>query len=166
MGMRQNISGSVAVLLIILAVAGAFVLFNREELAPPGVGLHHHGEEEPQQPLPWSPPVQDGEMDRIRRGLLPLGIAVVFPPVAADKGQGVRVAVVAPGSPAERGGLRAGDLLKSFNGQHMFHPFAVAVALEQVDPEIENEVVIVRGGEEEQLVIVGVKPLPPEERLR
>ena len=165
MAPKQNVSVQVVIVVLVAVTAIAYVAFSRPELAPPGVGAsHHHGEEEPE--LPWSPPVTEQELEALRIGLMPLGVWAVFPPLVEDRGKGVRVAVVLPGSPAAQGGLRPGDLIESFSDHRMSHPFSLVAALELVKPEEEYEAVVVRSGEEHTLVITGLVPLPLEERAR
>jgi len=152
----------VIVLVLFVVLVAAYVLFYRAELAPPGVELYDHGEEE-QPELPWSPPVNPEDLQALSIRLMPLGVAAVFPPLVEDRFAGVRIASVAAGSPAERGGLQAGDLVKRFGEWDTTQAFALAAALTRVEPEEEYEVVVVRGGEERTLVVTGLKPLPREE---
>jgi serine protease Do len=77
----------------------------------------------------------------------------------------VRIAGVAPGSPAAAAGLRPGDLITSFNGQPTGNPYALIAALGKVDPERDNAALVERAGEEQTVVITGVRPLAPEERV-
>jgi len=158
------VSGPIVALAILAILVVGYMLFNRPELAPPGVGLHSHGEETPD--LPWSPPADDSEKQALRKGLLPLGISAVFPPLAEDRGKGARVAGVAMGSPAERAGLRPGDLIKSFSDVRVSSPWSLVGPLEQVKVDEEYKVLIVRANEETELVVSGVRPLPLEERVR
>lgn len=155
--MRHGVSLPVTIVVVIVVVAASLLAFNRQQLAPP-----------PEAPatLPWAPTLEDGERAAISKGLLPLGIQVVMPPIGDDRFQGVRVASVLPGSPAAAGGLRPGDLIVSFNDKRITQPYALIAALEQTDPERPNEVVIERASEEQSVVITGVKPLAPEERVR
>jgi len=155
------------VLVAILAVLFvAFVFFSRAEWAPAGVGVHHHGEEEETVPLPWSPPVDQNEQRTLRKGLLPLGILAVFPPIGEDRGKGVRVAAVAPEGPAGKAGLQPGDLITSFGGKRLSHPWSLVGALSAASPQGKYEMAVVRAGKERKLVVTGITPLPPEERVR
>lgn len=163
--MRHNVSGPIVALAILGILVVGYLAFNRPELAPPGVGVHSHGEEETPD-LPWSPPVEASELQSLRKGLLPLGISAVFPPLGEDRGKGARVAAVGMGSPAERAGLRPGDLIKSFNNVPLSNPWSLVGPLEEVKVGEEYEVVIVRAGEEMKVVVSGVRPLPLEERAR
>ncbi len=145
-----------AAIAIVLALAGALVIFNRETLAP-----------EPEGPamLPPTPPVNEQELSRLRRGLAPLGISVVWPPLGDDRFQVVRVAWVIRGSPADVSGVRPGDAVKSFNGVGTRHPYNLISALAEADPDAQYEAVIVRDGKEQTLVVTGVRSLQPEARV-
>ncbi len=165
MAPKQNVSVQVVIVVLVAVTAIAYVAFSRPELAPPGVGAsHHHGEAEPE--LPWSPPVTERELEALRIGLMPLGVWAVFPPLAEDRGKGMRVAAMLPGSPAMQAGLQPGDLITRFNDRAVGHPFGLIAGLEVVKPEEEYEAVVVRSGEEHTLVITGLVPLPLEERAR
>jgi len=153
---KHSVSAPAAVVVLVLALLGFMLAFNRARLAP----AHEHPTT-----LPWAPPIEAQELNRLRQGLLPLGIRVVMPPLAGDRFKGVRVAMVAARSPAAEGGLMPGDLMLSFNGRETVHPFALTALLEKVSPEETCEVVVVRAGEERKLEITGVKPLPLEERI-
>ncbi|NIR00767.1 MAG: hypothetical protein GTN78_11300, partial [Gemmatimonadales bacterium] len=121
--MKQSISGPVAAIAIVLALAGALVIFNRETLAP-----------EPEAPviLPPTPPVNEQEVSRLRRNLAPLGISPVWPPLGDDRFKVVRVAWVMRASPADLSGMRPGDAVKSFNGVKTPHPYNLISALSEV----------------------------------
>ena len=163
--MRHNVSGPIVALAILAVLVVGYMLFSRPELAPPGVGVHSHGEEETPD-LPSPPPVEASELQSLRKGLLPLGIAAVFPPLMEDRRKGVRVAGVAVGSPAEGAGLRPGDLIKSFNSVEVPHPWMLVGLLEEVEAEREYGAIIVRDGQEQKVMIGGIRPLPLEERVR
>ncbi len=156
--MKQTVSAPVAVIVLVLAVAVGLVVLGRQQ--------PQHSHEDEVFVLPFEPPVEERELSILRKGLMPLGIAVVMPPLGDDRFKGARVAVVLPGSPAERGGLKAGDLILRFNDVGTGNPFALVAAVAEVDPEKENEVVVERAGEELALVITGVTPLSPEEVLK
>ena len=164
--MRQRVSGPVLVVVMLAVLLAGFLIFGREELAPPGVGVHQHGEEEETMPLPWSPPTSAQEMNSLRKGLLPLGVLAVYPPLGEDRGKGARLAGVRPGSPAGSAGLEPGDLLKSFDGRRLSNPWALVSAVENASPEKKYEIVVVRAGEERKVLVAGIIPLPPEERVR
>jgi membrane-associated protease RseP (regulator of RpoE activity) len=153
---KQSISGPAAAAIIVAVLVGSLLIFNRAQLAPAP---------EPPRMLPPSPPVDETELSRLRRGLSPLGISVVWPPLAEDRLKVIRIAWAVPGSPAQTAGLRGGDALQSFNDIETTHPYRLAAALADVDPEKAYEAVIVRAGEQQTLLITGIRPLLPEERV-
>jgi len=151
---KQNVSAPVAAIVLALAILISVVVFSRPRLAGPA-----------QQPfmLPPSPPVDENEMQMLRQGLGPLGIACVMPPLGSDRFKGARVALVGPGGPADRGGMKPGDLVTRFNDIKVSSPYAILAALQRVDAKKPNVVVVVRAGKEEKLVITGLKA-PPQQR--
>ncbi len=166
--MQQRVSGPMILVAILAVVLAGFIFFSHPEWAPPGVGVHHHGEEgeEESVPLPWSPPVDQNEQRTLRKGMLPLGILAVFPPIGEDRGKGVRVAAVRPESPAAKAGLQPGDLIKTFDGKRLGQPWGLVALLSAASPEKKYEVVVIRAGKERRLAVAGVAPLSPEERVR
>jgi S1-C subfamily serine protease len=151
---KQNVSASVAVTVIVVAIAIFFVVFNRP--APPSPG-------EMMKPLPYAPEVDASKNADIRKGLRPLGVLAVFPPVAGDRSKGVRLAAVIPGSPAEQGGLQAGDLVTGFSGKQIGSQDALIYLLSLADPKQSYSVEFVRSGKTQQVTVTGIRPLPPEE---
>ena len=164
MAVKQNVSGSVVVLVVFLVLLLAYALFFRAELAPPGVDLIDHGDEEPQ--LPQSPEASEEEFRNLATGLMPLGVTAVFPPLAEDRYKGTRIASVGSGTPAGLAGLRAGDLVTRFGEWSTGNPFALVAVLNQVEPDKSYEIVVVRSREEQTLVVSGITPLPLEEQVR
>lgn len=155
--MKQNVSAPVAAIVLALAILASVVVFSRPRA---GGSLD-------QEPfiLPYAPPVDENQMQILRQGLAPLGIACVMMPLASDRFKGARVALVAPGSPADLGGMKAGDLVTGFNDIKVSSPYAILAALQRVDPKKPNAVVVVRAGKEEKLVITGLRPPPQEGRV-
>lgn len=164
MGRRQNVSAPVVILVVFIVLIGAYLLFYRGELAPPGVDLLH-GHEEETLPIPPTPPADEQDFRRLSQGLMPLGVSTVFPPLAEDRFKGVRIASVAPGSPAAAGGIRPGDLITRFNERETGNAFVLIDELTRVVPDQEYQVVVVRGGEDHTLVVTGMTPLPLEEQV-
>ena len=77
-----------------------------------------------------------------------------------ETADGLRVAAVAPGSPAERAGLRAGDVLAAVDGRPLADASALAAALIGADRDpaaAEAALELVRGGERLTVRV----PLPP-----
>ncbi len=165
MAVKQNVSGSVVVLVVFVVLILAYAFFYRAELAPPGVDImHSHEEEAPV--VPPTPEVKEDDFRNLAMGLMPLGVTCVFPPLSEDRFQGARIASVAPGSAAAQAGLRPGDLVKRFGDQDTGHPYALVGALTRVEPEASYEIVIVRSNEEQTLSVTGITPLPMEEQVR
>lgn len=155
--MKQRVSGPLAGLIIIVAVLVLVAVLIRMDPGPdpePEVFF-----------LPFAPPVEQSEVDSLRRGLRPLGIYIVMPPLAEDRLQGARVALVLPGSPAGHAGMRAGDLIVEFNGQRVGHAYAVVHGIETAEPGKPNTVTVERGGERHDLVITRMRVPEPEERV-
>lgn len=154
--MGKSVSGPVAVLVILLALLVLAVAFYNPRLAPP---------EKAESPRPPEPQVEQQEIKMARQGLRPLGITAVLAPLMEDRGKGVRVASVAPSSPAEQAGLKIGDRIDKFDGKPVPHPIALARALDFVKPSQTSTMVVLRSGKTMTLKVKGITPLPPEERL-
>jgi S1-C subfamily serine protease len=131
------------------------LVFSRAEWAP---------KEKPLPALPREPPVNEQEVEQSRQGLKPLGVVAVLPPLMEDRRQGARVAMVMPGSPAEKAGVRPGDLITSFDGAKVTHPLGLAAVLNSVKPGQPHKLVVLRDRKEQTLTVTGITPLPPEER--
>ena len=155
--MKQNVSAPTALIAIVLCAVLAVVLFGRRE--PQG------GRPEDVFVLPFAPEVDANEVAALRAAVLPLGASVVFPPLPGDRSAGARIALVAPSGPAAAGGLRPGDLVVSFNGAGIAHPYALASAVAQAEAEQSNEVVIERAGEKQTLTLPGIRKMPTKEEL-
>lgn len=152
--MKQNVSASAAAAIIVVAIVIFFAVFNKPAPTSPG---------EMTKALPYSPEVDASKNADIRRGLRPIGMLAVFPPVPVDRNKGVRLAAVIPGSPADQGGLKAGDLVTSFDGKKLGSQDALIYLLSLVDPKQSYSVGFVRAGKTRQVSVTGIKPLPPEE---
>jgi S1-C subfamily serine protease len=151
---KQNVSASAAVAVLVVAIAVFYIVFNKPAPVSPG---------EVTKPLPFAPEVDPSKNADVRKGLRPLGVLAVFPPVPPDRNKGVRLAAVIPGSPADRGGLKAGDLVTGFNGQQLSNQDTFIYLLSLADPKQSYTVEFVRAGKTRQVSVTGVKPLPPEE---
>jgi serine protease Do len=76
--------------------------------------------------------------------------------------QGALVDAVAPGSPAERAGLRPGDVLVSLEGQPTDGPFALARNFGRLQPGTEARLEVWRQGQELSVpVLAGIAPVAP-----
>jgi putative serine protease PepD len=75
---------------------------------------------------------------------------------------GVEVQAVTAGGPAERAGLRAGDVVVSVNGHEVSEPGDVTDALDGSEPGDSVEVEVERDGDRERLdVTLGTRPATP-----
>jgi len=154
---KQTVSAPIALIAIALCAGLAFILFSRPKPATMG--------SEEAFMLPFAPSVEDKEVGLLREKMFPLGVAAIFPPLPLDRSAGTRIAMVASGSPAAAAGLKAGDLVVSFNGRQITHPFSLAAAVSAAKPDEPNEVVVERAGEKQTLVITGIKPITRKEEL-
>lgn len=80
-----------------------------------------------------------------------VGLGVVLGPPAAD---GVEVAAVTPGSPAEKAGLRSGDVLQSIDGHEVRTPEALMDALRGLEKDQRVEVGYRRDGKAAKAMVV------------
>ena len=105
---------------------------------------------------------------RVRRGSLGVTIQPLTPEIAANlRVQDVRGALVhsvAPGSPAERAGLRRGDLITAFNGSPVADTNFLRNAVAGTQPGTEVTLTVSRDGREEQLRAT-LGELNPDARL-
>jgi S1-C subfamily serine protease len=140
---------------LLVALAAFFVFFSRAQWAPP-----------PKVALapPPSPQMGPDDLAVATRGLMPLGITGIVPPLLEDRRRGVRVAFVIPGSPADRAGLQPGDLVLGFDDVQTVHVYILASALAETTPDRSTSILIERAGEEQTLVVSGVTPLTPEQQ--
>ncbi len=70
-----------------------------------------------------------------------------IPDMAADEAQGLRLQGVTPGSPADKGGLKAGDLVVELGGRPVTDLYTYSGALYSHAPGDVVDVVVVRGAE-------------------
>ncbi len=154
--MKQNVSGPIAAVVLLVALAAFFVFFSRAQWAPP---------EKVAPAPPPRPEMGPDDLAVATRGLLPLGVTAIVPPLVADRRRGVRVASVRSGSPAYEAGLEAGDLILEFDDAQTLHVYMLAAVLTQTDPDQSINVLIERAGEEQTLVVTGVTPLAPEQQV-
>ncbi|AXQ30225.1 DegQ family serine endoprotease [Solimonas sp. K1W22B-7] len=105
------------------------------------------------------------EHGRVKRGWLGVVVQEVDRDLAIsmkmDKPEGALVARVMPGSPAEKAGLRAGDIILSYNGIELASSTALPPMVGITDPGESAEIKLLREGKQMSLkVAVGV--LQPE----
>ena len=97
------------------------------------------------------------ENGRVARGWLGVSIQSMTPELARglglDKPQGVLIASVAPGGPADKGGLRQGDVVTSWNGAVIDRPKALARQVADTPSGTTANVTVRRDGETRQLSI-------------
>ena len=150
---KQNVSGPIAVVVVLVALAAFFVFFSRAQWAPP-----------PKVTLtpPPSPEMGPDDLEVATRWLLPLGITGVVPPIVEDRRRGVRVASVRPSSPAGEAGIQPGDLVLEYDDVLTVHVYALASALAESAPDQSYDVLIERAGQQQTVVVSGVRPLTPE----
>ncbi|MBM3776977.1 MAG: PDZ domain-containing protein [Acidimicrobiia bacterium] len=77
-------------------------------------------------------------------------------------GNGVLVASVEPESPAAKAGLRAGDIVATFNGSPIQDPDDLRDAVRRLEGDADVEIAIVR--DRKSAVLKGTVPAPPEPR--
>jgi S1-C subfamily serine protease len=147
---KQNVSGPVAALVIGLAIVVSIAVFTRASLAP---------KEPPPFILPREPPMEESERRALQTGLMPLGVAAVLPPLLEDRQSGARVAFLRPDSPAMNAGIRVGDLIRSLNGQPVYHAPGLVSMLQAVDSETSYAIEVVRDGKTLKLTVTGITPL-------
>ena len=67
---------------------------------------------------------------------------------------GVLLAGVREGSPAERGGLKAGDVIVEFGGRRVRNVQEYTFALRDAQPGVPVKVVVLRGGQRVELEVI------------
>jgi len=146
----------VAIIAIALCALIALTIFTHRQ--PPPV-------EEQVFYLPYAPPVEDQEVQALRKALLPLGVAAIMPPLAADRFKGVRLALVASGSPAATGGMQPGDLVVEFGGEKVNNPYALGGLVMTADPKKTYSIVIERAGKQQTISVTGIESREPKSPL-
>ena len=108
------------------------------------------------------------EFGRTRRGWLGVNIQEVTDEIAEslglDEPRGALVSVVTPDSPADRGGVEAGDIIVEFDGQEIEEMRELPRIVAGTGIEEEVEVVVLRKGDEVELAIT-TGEFPEEERV-
>ena len=107
------------------------------------------------------------ETGHVTRGWLGMGIQRLTPELAdsmklrAD--QGALVSQVMAGGPAEKAGLKAGDVILEFAGKPVKTPSELQNTVAWVEPGTKADVVIMRGGKRQTLkVTIETRPAQPE----
>jgi len=75
-------------------------------------------------------------------------------PDFTEEGKGFKVLSVRPGSPAEKAGIKGGDLLVSLGGKHIENIYDYTYALQEFKPDEEAEAVVIRDGREVKLKLI------------
>jgi serine protease Do len=92
---------------------------------------------------------------KVRRGMLGVGIQPITSELAATFGlkepRGVLVNSVEPGSPAERAGLRAGDIITTLNHTPTNDPNSLRNGIASTPPGTEVILAILRNGREQEV---------------
>lgn len=96
-------------------------------------------------------------------GWLGLTVQELTPQIAMRFGirvrEGVFVAAVQSGSPADQGGVRAGDVIVSLDGKKIASPEALRQEIAKISPGTSIEVTLYRGQQEKKIQIaVGSPP--------
>jgi Trypsin-like serine proteases, typically periplasmic, contain C-terminal PDZ domain len=93
---------------------------------------------------------------RVRHPMIGIGMDRVRPGDGSGLTQGVRVASVVAGGPAQRAGLRQGDVLLSANGQQLLQPSQLVSAVEKAGVGGTLKLSVNRDGQIVQLTLVPV----------
>jgi serine protease Do len=92
---------------------------------------------------------------RVRRGHLGVGVQTVTSDIAANLGlkevRGVIVTTVERGSPAERAGLKQGDVITVISGNQIENDNSLRNVIASVGPGSEVAITVLRDGHEQQL---------------
>ncbi len=137
----------------LINVAGELVGINSQILSPTGgnIGIGFAI------PVNMAKNVMDQlvQTGRVRRGSLGITIRAVRADIAASMGlqdvRGALVESVGSGSPAERAGLKAGDVITTFNGAPVTDPNSLRNAVAGSPPESEVTLTIVRARQRQEL---------------
>jgi len=93
---------------------------------------------------------------RVRHPMIGIGMDVVRPGDGTGVSRGVRVASVVAGGPAQRAGLRQGDVVVSANGELMLQPSQLIAAVEKAGVGGTLSLNVSRAGQMVQLTLVPV----------
>ena len=91
---------------------------------------------------------------KVSHAAIGVGIDAVRPGDGTGVSQGARVASVQPGSPAERAGLRPGDVVVAAGGQPVAQPYQLVAAVERSGVGKPLLLTVSRGGRLEQVEVV------------
>ena len=109
------------------------------------------------------------ENGRVIRGWLGVAVQELTPALAKalklDAARGAVIADVAPGSPAERAGLRQGDVVLALNGEAIENGRQLSLRVAQIAPGSQARLTVVRGGERREMSVT-LGQLPAREPAR
>ena len=105
-------------------------------------------------PLPPPPPADDSV---VRYSYLGLALDTLPAATYCENSQpGVQAVYVLKNSPADRAGLRSGDILVSLDGQKLFFPNQFSALVRSYAPGTEVKIALIRGGEKlEKTAVIG-----------
>src|SRR5262249_14489622 len=102
---------------------------------------------------------------RVERGFLGVNIQDLTPGLARqfklDQSNGALVAEVTPGSPADRAGLKSGDVITEFNGKPVTDSRHLKLQVGQTLPGAKADIKITRDGSSKTMTVT-LKQLPGE----
>ncbi len=154
---QQNVNGAVAVVIIVVTLALFFGVFSRMNSPEAPVTFV---------PVPDAPQIPAEQLQNMYKGMKPLGAYTLLPPLSEDRGVGVRISAVEINTPADRAGLKPGDLILAVDGMKSKSRETVIMWLQQAKPEKKYPVLIERAGKKLTLQVTGIVPPPVEERAQ
>jgi serine protease Do len=84
-------------------------------------------------------------------------------PTADPTKDGALIAAISPGSPAERAGLKAGDVITAVNGQTVTNPGDLAADIANVNPDQKADITYLHNGSQKDIsVAVTTMPANPD----
>lgn len=110
--------------------------------------------------------VFEGDGPMMRRGYLGVGLTDLTPELrthfGAPEGQGAMVSKVEPGSPADKAGIRVGDVLTSIDGQGVESSWDVMAKVRHIDDGQQVPIEVWRNGKAQNLNATIVEKERPE----
>jgi serine protease Do len=94
----------------------------------------------------------------VQSSLDSLGVQLQLPIPEDRRGAGITIAGTRPGSPAQKGGFRAGDMIASFGGTPVTTPLDLASLIAAAKPGTRYPIGVQRGGKSVTLQVSGVAP--------